>query len=316
MKYRYMECETINWLNRHHGKYELSHSGMSNVFDLKEYLSNSPIKTYIDLKEEIAGLHGCSSKDIVITHGATEAFSMVIYHLANKYHSFRVNKPEYEMIYKTPKILGFRNGDEVFTASNPNNPTGTMIKLPENYASAVIDETFMEFVDSLDRYTYRNGFIVNTFTKVYGGGDLRLGYIVAPSVEEAKELEGFKGLITEDVSALNISAGYQVLKRHDELLSKVREIIEKNHSILLNDNGKLKFFGGKKPLALPVSFVDYSAYTEEDSESVSEKLADKGIIALPARYFGISGTYLRVCITGKDFPEAYSQLIGALEAME
>ena len=33
----------------------------------------------------------------------------------------------------------------------------TMIKLPENYASAVIDETFMEFVDTLDHYTYRNG---------------------------------------------------------------------------------------------------------------------------------------------------------------
>ena len=54
-----MECETIKWLNSHHGKYELSHSGMSNVFDVKEYLNNSPIKTDIDLKEEIAGLHGC-----------------------------------------------------------------------------------------------------------------------------------------------------------------------------------------------------------------------------------------------------------------
>ena len=311
-----MECETINWLNRHHGKYELSHSGMSNVFNLKEYLSNSPVKNDSDLKEEIAGLHACSLKQVVITHGATEAFSMVLFHLAGKYRSFSVNRPEYEMIYKTPEILGFRNGEEVFTASNPNNPTGTMAKLPEKYESAVIDETFMEFVDTLDHYTYRNGFIVNTFTKVYGGGDLRLGYIVAPDERDASALEGFKGLITEDVSVLNISAGYHVLKKHDELLQQVREVIGKNHSVLLKDREKLKFFNGKTPLALPVSFMDYSAYTERDSDTVSEKLAEKGIIALPARYFGISGTYLRVCITGTDFPEAYSQLIGALENME
>ncbi|WP_298278846.1 pyridoxal phosphate-dependent aminotransferase [Ferroplasma sp.] len=311
-----MECETINWLNRHHGKYELSHSGMSNVFNLKEYLSNSPVKNDSDLKEEIAGLHACSLKQVVITHGATEAFSMVLFHLAGKYRSFSVNRPEYEMIYKTPEILGFRNGEEVFTASNPNNPTGTMAKLPEKYESAVIDETFMEFVDTLDHYTYRNGFIVNTFTKVYGGGDLRLGYIVAPDERDASALEGFKGLITEDVSVLNISAGYHVLKKHDELLQQVREVIGKNHSVLLKDRGKLKFFNEKTPLALPVSFMDYSAYTERDSDTVSEKLAEKGIIALPARYFGISGTYLRVCITGTDFPEAYSQLIGALENME
>ena len=311
-----MECETINWLNRHHGKYELSHSGMSNVFNLKEYLSNSPVKNDSDLKEEIAGLHACSLKQVVITHGATEAFSMVLFHLAGKYRSFSVNRPEYEMIYKTPEILGFRNGEEVFTASNPNNPTGTMAKLPEKYESAVIDETFMEFVDTLDHYTYRNGFIVNTFTKVYGGGDLRLGYIVAPDERDASALEGFKGLITEDVSVLNISAGYHVLKKHDELLQQVREVIGKNHSVLLKDRGKLKFFNEKTPLTLPVSFMDYSAYTERDSDTVSEKLAEKGIIALPARYFGISGTYLRVCITGTDFPEAYSQLIGALENME
>lgn len=311
-----MECETINWLNVHHGKYELSHSGMSNVFDLKEFLNESSPKTDKDLKEEIATLHGCNYKQVVITHGATEAFSMVLFHLLNKYRSFTVNRPEYEMIYKTPEILGFKNGEEVFTASNPNNPTGTVVEFPVNYSSLVVDETFMEFVDSLDRYKYDNGFIVNTFTKVFGGGDLRLGYIVAPEEADAVALEGFKGLITEDVSPLNISAGYRVLKNHDRFLSDVKEIIGKNHSVLLNNRGKLKFFQGKIPLKMPVSFVDYSVYTEKDSDTVSAKLAEKGIIALPARYFGISGTFLRVCTTGTDFPEAYSQLIGALENME
>ncbi|WMT53220.1 pyridoxal phosphate-dependent aminotransferase [Ferroplasma acidiphilum] len=311
-----MNCETIDWLNKHSGKYELSHSGMSGVFDLKEYFNKSTPGHESDLKEQIGNLHGVDAKNVVLTHGATEAFSMVLYHLHAKYNTFIVNKPEYEMIYKTPEIFGYKEGNELFVASNPNNPTGTLIKFPDTYSSWLIDETFMEFVEKLDKYRYTNGYIVNTFTKVYGGGDLRLGYIIAPDKDEAAKLEGFKGLITEDVSWINVSAGYEILKKHDELLANVKEIINSNHKVLIHENGKLKFYGGKDPLAMPVSFVDYSGYTAEGSESVSEKLAKEGIIALPAKYFGITGPYLRVCITGKDFPEAYRALLNALEGME
>ena len=311
-----MECETINWLNRHHGKYELSHSAMSRVLNLNEYFKKCTPGHKYDLKEQIGNLQDVDAENVVLTHGATEAFSMVLYHLRTKYGTFHVNRPEYEMIYKTPKIFGYKEGNELLVASNPNNPTGTMAEFPDKYSACLIDETFMEFVDSLDHYTYENGYIVNTFTKVYGGEDLRLGYIITPEPEDAIELEGFKGLITEDVSPINTSVGYEILKRHDEFLGNVREIIDRNHRILLREKGKLKFYGGHEPLKIPVSFVDYSAYTDNDSDSVSEELAENGIIVLPARYFGIHGTYLRVCITGTDFPEAYKVLVGALEEME
>jgi histidinol-phosphate/aromatic aminotransferase/cobyric acid decarboxylase-like protein len=311
-----MKCETIDWLNDHKGKYELSHSGMSGVFDLKEYFNNCTPGHEIDLKEQIGNLHGVNAKNVVLTHGATEAFSMVLYHLRSKYSTFKVNRPEYEMIYKTPEILGYKEGNELFVASNPNNPTGTKIKFPDKYSSCLIDETFMEFVDKLDNYRYDNGYIVNTFTKVYGGGDLRLGYIIAPDHNEAAKLEGFKGLITEDVSPYNTAVGYEILKKHDELLANVREIIAKNHSILTHEKGKLKFYNNQEPLKTPVSFVDYSGYVSKDSEEVSEELSKKGIIALPAKFFGIPGQYLRVCITGNDFPEAYRALLTALERME
>ncbi|WP_337860672.1 pyridoxal phosphate-dependent aminotransferase [Ferroplasma sp.] len=310
-----MECETINWLNMHHGKYELSHSGMSNVFDIKAYFSRAVPGHENDLKQEIAGLHNTEAENVVLTHGATEAFSMVLYHLRSKYNTFNVNRPEYEMIYKTPKIFGYKNGNEVFVASNPNNPTGTISKLPE-YFTCIIDETFMEFVDNLSNYRYENGYIVNTFTKVYGGGDLRLGYIIAPDKEEAMKIEGFKGLITEDVSTFNVSIGYEILKKHDELLGNVKNIINQNHRVLIKDKSKLKFYNGMDPLKLPVSFVDYSYYTGKNSDYISEELAKKGIIAIPSKYFGISGPYLRVCITGEDFPEAYAALLTALEEME
>jgi histidinol-phosphate/aromatic aminotransferase/cobyric acid decarboxylase-like protein len=310
-----MECETINWLNRHRGKYELSHSGMSGFLDFKEYFSRCSPRSDADLKEQIGNLHNVDADNVVITHGATEAFSMVLYYLRSRYKTFKVNRPEYEMIYKTPEIFGYSKGHEVFVASNPNNPIGTMANFPEEYSACIIDETFMEFVDSLDHYSYENGYIVNTFTKVYGGGDLRLGYIITPEFEDAQALEGFKGLITEDVSPLNISVGYEVLKKHDELLGNVREIIDRNHRILMREKGKLKFYKNIEPLKMPVSFVDYSEYTKMDSDKVSDELAKRGIIVMPARYFGISGPYLRVCTTGTDFPDAYSHLIGALDTI-
>ncbi len=311
-----MECEIINWLNRHHGKYELSHSAMSRVVDLQEYFGKCTPGHESDLREQIGNLHNVDVENVVLTHGATEAFAMVLYHLHTRYRTFNVNRPEYEMIYKAPKIFGYREGNELFVASNPNNPMGIMAEFPDNYSACIIDETFMEFVDSLDHYSYENGYIVNTFTKVYGGGDLRLGYIITPEPEDAIELKGFKGLITEDVSPINTSVGYEILKRHDELLGNVMEIIDRNHRILLREKGKLKFYGGRVPLKMPVSFVDYSAYTDRDSDSVGEDLAKKGIIAIPARYFGIRGTYLRVCTTGTDFPEAYKAFVTALEEME
>ncbi len=308
-----MECETITWLNNHSGKYELSHSGMSDIVDLKGMFKNYETVNPEILKDEIASLHDVNKNQVVITHGATEAFSMVLFYLRKKYKSFNVNYPEYEMIFKTPEAMAYSPGNEVFVASNPNNPTGVMANLSKNSSVSVIDETFLEFVDSLDNYDYENGFIVNTFTKLYGCGDLRLGYIIAPGPDDAVQLEGFKGLITEDVSIINTSIGYNILKDHDLYVNKAREIINKNHRVLLEKRKNLKFYKNLEPLKTPVSFVDYSKYTEKSSDEVSEELAKDGIIALPARYFGLHGPYLRVCITGNDFPEAYSKLINALE---
>ncbi|MEM0139187.1 MAG: pyridoxal phosphate-dependent aminotransferase [Ferroplasma sp.] len=307
-----MECETINWLNRHSGKYELSHSGMSGIVNLREYFKNYELVSENTLKDEIASLHGVKSNRIVITHGATEAFSMVLFHLREKYKSFHANYPEYEMIYKTPEIIGFNSGNDIFVGSNPNNPTGTMQKIPESKAN-IIDETFMEFTDSLDHYSYDNGFIVNTFTKLYGCGDLRLGYIVAPESADAIKLEGFKGLITEDVSPINISIGYKILKNHDALIKNVKHVMDKNHKILVGQKKKLKFYNNIEPLKIPVSFVDYSSYTDMASDKLSEALAEEGIIAVPAKFFGLRGPYLRVCTTQPDFEIAYSRLLDALE---
>ncbi len=311
-----MEFSIGKWLMNHKGEYGLSSSGMYGVLDINKYFNNYELKDDNDLKDEIASLHNVNKNNIVITHGATEAFSLVMFYLKKRYNGYNVNYPEYELINKTPELLGYNNGSDVFAGSNPNNPTGTLIKVNNENKINVIDETFMEFYQDLDKITYNDGYIINTFTKLYAGDDLRLGYIVTPNIEDAEKIEGYKGLLTEGVSRINVSVGYKILKDNDNIVNYVRNIINNNHSILIKNKGKLKFYKNIEPLNVPVSFMDYSNYTDMDSDDLSEKLAEKGIIAAPARFFGVKGPYLRICITRLNFEESYSKLLDALNEVK
>ncbi len=311
-----MEFEIGKWLMNHRGEYNLSSSGMYGVLNLDKYFNNYELKDENDLKEEIANLHNVDKNNIVLTHGATEAFSLVMFYLKNKYNNYNVNYPEYELIYKTPELLGYNKGNDVFVGSNPNNPVGNLISINKENKINVIDETFMEFYQDLNKISYDNGYIVNTFTKLYAGDDLRLGYIVAPYKDDADKIEGYKGLLTEGVSRINVSIGYKILNDNDNILNYVRNIINKNHELLIKNKGKLKFYKNIEPLNVPVSFMDYSEYTKMDSDSLSEELYKKGIIVTPSRFFGLKGNYLRICITRLNFEESYNKLIEALNEMK
>ncbi len=308
-----MEFEIGNWLMNHRGEYGLSSSGMYGVLNLDKYFNNYELKEEDDLKDEIASLHNVNKDNVVLTHGATEAFSMVMFYLKNRYNSYNVNYPEYELIYKTPELLGYNRGNDIFVGSNPNNPSGNLISIDNENKINVIDETFMEFYQDLDKISYSNGFIINTFTKLYAGDDLKLGYIITPNREDAERLDSYKGLLTEGVSRINVSIGYKILKDNDNIVNYVRDIIRKNNGILMKKKDRLKFYKNIEPLNVPVSFMDYSNYTDMDSDNLSEELSKSGIIAVPSRFFGLNGTYLRICTTRLNFEESYSRLINALK---
>ncbi len=313
-----MEFEIGTWISTHTGKYNMSSSGMGGVLSIKKYAGLNPEYGEDDLKQMIANLHDVDKNNIVITHGATEGFFLVAYYLRHNNHNYyEVNLPEYELIYKVPEMLEYKKGkNDVFFGSSPNNPIGNLIGDQKNFKVRVIDETFMEFYKNLDRIKYDNSFIINTFTKIYAGDELKLGYIITPEREDAQKIEKYKGLLTESVSIYNISIGVNILKDNDNIVKYVREIINKNHDILIKKRERLKFYKNIIPLNVPVSFVDYSDYTRLPADQVSEKLSSIGIIAVPAKLFGVDGPYLRICTTKLNFEESYSKLIEALKNME
>ncbi len=313
-----MEFEIGRWISTHTGKYNMSSSGMGGVLSIKKYVDLNLAYSEDDLKQMIANLHGVDKNNIVITHGATEGFFLVAYYLKHNNHNYyEVNLPEYELIYKVPEMLEYKKGkNDVFFGSSPNNPLGNLMEEQKNFKARVIDETFMEFYKDLDRIKYGSSYILNTFTKVYAGDELKLGYIITPEKEDAQKIEKYKGLLTESVSTYNISIGVNILKDNDNIVKYVREIINKNHDILIKKRERLKFYKNIVPVNVPVSFMDYSGYTRLPADQVSEKLSSAGILAVPAKLFGIDGPYLRICTTKLNFEESYSKLIEALKNME
>ncbi len=305
-----MGFNTGDWLSSHHAVYNLSNSGMYGVVDLKKYFSDYDIVDESAFIGDIASLHGVNENRIVITHGATEALSLVLFHLRHlKY--FNVNFPEYEPIYKLPLMLGYEPGNSINLYSMLNNPTGSMPEIKDK--NNIIDETFLEFDRELSFSVNYDGYIINTFTKVFGGDDLRLGYIICPDKQNARDINGYKGLLTEPVSKINTSIGHYILKDHDSILEYVRNIVGENNKALFKNMSHLKFYKNIRPLRSPVSFIDYSYYSQEDSMEFSEKLYRAGFTLVPGKFFGVEGTYLRVCMTRPNFPESFSKFMEFIE---
>ncbi|SMD31293.1 aminotransferase class I/II-fold pyridoxal phosphate-dependent enzyme [Picrophilus oshimae] len=305
-----MRFDIGDWLSSHHAFYNLSNSGMYGVVDLKKYFKNYDAVQESAFINDIAALHGIDEKRIVVTHGATEALSLVLFHLRHL-KSFNVRLPEYEPIYKVPLMLGYDHGDALNLYSMLNNPTGSMPEIKNR--NNIIDETFLEFDRELSFSMKYDGYIINTFTKVFGGDDLRLGYIICPDKENANQINGYKGLLTEPVSNINTSIGHYILKDHDSIVDYVRGIVEENNKILFKNMGHLKFYNDIKPLRSPVAFIDYSYYLNDDSMDFSERLYRAGFTLVPADFFGLKGTYLRLCMTRPNFQESFSKFMEFLE---
>ncbi|MEL9998970.1 MAG: aminotransferase class I/II-fold pyridoxal phosphate-dependent enzyme [Thermoplasmata archaeon] len=320
--------ETGKWIREHRKENDLSNSGLSGIVDLKKYFDKATMMDEEILKQEIADLNGEEIKNVVITHGATEALMLTIWYLKwTNYENYMVRIPEYEPIYKLPGLFNLKNLKEIekikeksdiergiLIYSNINNPTGWFLEELEGFGVNVIDETFLQFSKDLETIKYKNKtFRINTFTKFYGGDDLRVGWIIAPDSNIAEKINAMKGIFTEQVSRYNISVAYHILRDNDTIKTFVKEEMLKNFSYLKKNMGKLKFYNNKIPELSTLSFIDYSEYSNMDSISIANYLYSKGISIVPSKFFGIDGTYLRVCYTRKNFQEIFDKFIFYLE---
>ena len=168
----------------------------------------------VRLCEAIAGLEQVQPEHVVCANGAAEAiFSLALAQKPKKAVLFAPTFGEYERALQSVGCeiqyarlrpeQGFCMTRDCFSkiespvdmviACNPNNPTGVLagketlqelLQICERMgALLVVDECFLDFVDSVDAYTMKcflkgsqNLFILKAFTKTFAVPGLRLGY--------------------------------------------------------------------------------------------------------------------------------------------
>lgn len=162
---------------------------------------------------------------------------------------------------------------DIFFLCNPNNPTGVLTdrQLVEKLAqkckdcnvTMVIDECFLDFVDSKDQISmidkleeYSNVIILKAFTKLYAMAGVRLGYCLCANNETLEKLDGVRQ--PWNVSSLAQVAGVAALDEKDyvreslEVLAQEKKWLIDNMEALgyevYGSKANYIFFGGSKDL--------------------------------------------------------------------
>ena len=183
---------------------------------LKEKMSEEQLTVYPEYEATRAALSkffGLAEDRFLITNGTDEAIQVLVNTFVDDGEEVIILKPSYamytfysELAGASLRFINYRPEDLAFPLeellasitpatkailiSNPNNPTGTGIDLPEierilaaaPQAAVLIDEAYFEFsgvtaLGLLDRYA--NLLVSRTFSKVYGMAALRVGCLFA-----------------------------------------------------------------------------------------------------------------------------------------
>ncbi len=164
---------------------------------------------YVEAKAELARHFGVREEELLLTNGTDEAIQVLMNTFVNAGDEVIILQPSYAMYRFYSELAGARVStisyrseslafplEELLRAitsntcailiSNPNNPTGTAIGLPEielvlqaaPLAAVLIDEAYFEFYGATALpwiARYANLVVSRTFSKAYGMAAMRLG---------------------------------------------------------------------------------------------------------------------------------------------
>ncbi len=261
-----------------------------------------------ELRDRLARLSGVGPERLFLTHGATEANALVAAFVgarsARRAAVCRVRFPEYPPLFDLPRALGFRldtgrRPARLAVVSQPRNPEGDLWSVDRLLAWAsgadhlLVDETFREFgpgrsVASLAR---RRVWTTGTFTKFYGGDDVRVGYVIAPS-EERDDFHQFHGVAADEVAPGSIASALALLDDRARLVREVRSIVGRNRRALRR---------WLPEAAVPIGPVYFDRAIREPSETLAGRCLAASVLICPGGFFG-DARGARICLTRRSFP--------------
>ena len=282
--------------------------------DAVRSVENYPEYRAVSLRKKLADALNVNEDDLVITSGASEAFTAIC--RAEKFSGGIVIDPcfygyEYALdsvgadiirLDKTDALLDMESfADTAVFLANPNNPDGKLVNhekllsIAEYVTSCggivITDECFLPLTGKLgeslaERINGWNGlYVVRSFTKTFAIPGIRLGYVICSDMDKAIKLQ--KQLPEWNVSNIAIAAGIAALD-HTEDVKKAAELINVEREFL---------FKSLMDVGLNVFPSDANYILFKGPEGLKEKLMDRKILIRDcSNYRNLGKGYFRVAV--------------------
>ncbi|MBI5414164.1 histidinol-phosphate transaminase [Candidatus Peregrinibacteria bacterium] len=309
------------------------------VFEaIQEFLKTGKLNLYpeyFDFCEQVAEYAEVDPSEVMVTNGSDHGIELIFRTFTEKGDEVIVPSPSFAMFYQISGVTGNKiimpqylkkdlsypleevlasitPNTKLIIVCNPNNPTGTLVPLPDiekilqkaKNSIILVDEAYYEFsqvtaVSFLKKYP--NLIVTRTFSKAFGLVALRIGYVIsnAQNIQEMMKVRG-----PYDVNSLAYYAVKAALQDIQNLNSYVDEVMNESKPFVENffQKNEIRFYKSGS------NFILFESPTSD----FAQKLEENGIRIRPQTQKGIEG-FLRVSIgTMKEierFCDVFSQLL-------
>ena len=289
-----------------------------------------PDISYFNLKKSISDYENIDIKNLVLGNGAAEVIFNIIRGLKPK----KVLLPaptfsEYEEAvlsidgsieyYHLKEEDNFKLNNELINSlnesidmifiCNPNNPTGVLTKNTfieklakkglETKTTIVIDESFLDFLNSEEEYTskyllqkYENIIIIKSLTKFFAMPGIRIGYGISKNEEFISLIN--KVTVPWTVNVVASEGTIQALKEEDYIRHSI-EYVEKEKNYLYNNLKQIENIKVFKP---SVNFIMFKILNNLDLKE--EMMKHSILIRSCSNYEGLNSSFYRIAVRTRE----------------
>lgn len=246
--------------------------------------------------------HAAALSPTFVEYSAASALSNMDFTNMGEYHEMREE-------FSVEKILTYIKKNMVMILCNPNNPTGSFIKLHDMQFIAdelkkkdsflIVDEAFIEFTDDYPQNSminlidkYDNVIVIRAATKFFGMPGIRLGF----AVTQANNLtDAIKSKLEPwNINSAAVIAGETVFFDEDYIKAS-REWIKAERQYVYD---RLK---SMKQIKTYKSYANYHLIKllnlDMDAWQLKEKMTESGIlIRTPGGFNNISNYHVRLAV--------------------
>lgn len=325
----------------------LSESFKKTLADHLDVLYSYPDRNYSSLKSALAKYCNVSADYFLVGNGSTEMISVLIHTrhpqkaliIAPTYSEYErelsligCTLDEYVLQESNDFQLNFedfsnymKNGKyELVILCNPNNPTSSALTVSQirtmleickmNHSFLMIDETYVEFTDDINKYTamsllpeYDNFIVLRGVSKFYASPGMRFGYAATSNQELHQAF-----LKLQNPWSLNSLAAFA-----GEIMFFDTAYIEKTRTHILSEKNRmtkeLSTISGLKVYPSHANFVLVKLLIPNvTSYDIFDFLMKKGLMVRDCSSFEcLDGEYFRFCIMDT---EENNRLLDAIHA--